>query len=103
MILNCKHCPAEFKSLDLRNDVALKECCDALINHVALTHSAWLRTGQENVQRGVMAMIWLSTMELHGAIPNTETFIHEEVEKYRVALMKIIGVGVAEEEKKVMA
>jgi len=102
MTLNCKHCPAEFKSLDLRPEVALKGCCDALISHIALAHNAWLRTGQENIQRGVMAMIWLSTMELHGAIPNTEEYIHNEGEKYRVALMKIIGVAVAEEEKKVV-
>ena len=78
MILCCKHCPEEFKSLDLRNEVALKECCDALIAHIASKHSAWIQTGRVNIAKATQLIIWLLVMESHAAVPNTETFIHEE-------------------------
>jgi hypothetical protein len=99
MTLNCKHCPAEFKSLDLRNEVALKECCEALISHVSVKHTGWMRTGKENTVKATVSIIWLLVIENHAAIPNTEVFIQGEVEKYRIELMKLLGIAVEGEKE----
>lgn len=91
MRLVCKHCPEEFVSLDLRQEVALKEIVDKLCHHVVDKHRAWAATGKDQMQKGMMLMVFLHTMETHAAVPETEQHIHNEVEKHMKELLSILG------------
>lgn len=102
MKLQCKHCPEEFHSLDLRPEVALKECGDNLIAHVMSKHVAWAKTGQQKMQAAMLQFIWLVTMQNHTVIPESETQVREMHGKVQENVLKVLGYTPITENKSVL-
>lgn len=95
MTLNCKFCIESFASVDIRSEVAFKECMDKLISHVAKKHEKELSRSREKLQQATTLVISLTTLETMVAIPENETWMLEQVTAYHNALNGLLGMNVA--------
>lgn len=93
MRILCKHCVAEFKSVDLRPDMALSECVNGMLTHYATEHEKALNKSQQAVQKAVAETIWISMMNILAKIPEDEPFPRGRVEELRKDVLGLLGLG----------
>ena len=98
MILLCRKCGAKFDSLIVDRSVALREVFDSLTKHAMKMHRQEIMALREEVGKATLALIWFATMTEFAVVPESESYIAEEVEKVQDAIMRTIGFDPEEEE-----
>jgi hypothetical protein len=99
MIIHCKLCPFQAKSLIVVPEQALAEVGAKLAKHLGEKHVDVIATiNGIGVKVGMLGM-WLVTMSMAANIPETETYILEERDKREGEFMALMGFDKEEEPK----
>ena len=102
MKLQCKHCPNEFVSVDLREQVALAECVNAMLLHYSTKHLEALTKAQKESQKAIGEVIWVAMMNNLVVIPDGEAFAQSEVERFRKEVLALLGLEKEDETKSIL-
>jgi hypothetical protein len=91
MIINCKLCPFQAKSLIVTKEQALAEVGAKLAKHLGEKHQEMIvAINQNGVKVGMLGM-WLMTMNMATNIPEDETYILMEKDKREAEFMALMG------------
>lgn len=91
MILNCRICAKEFRSLVIPQEKALTDLVNEIATHCAQEHKHVVAAfNKDMVTIGGLAM-GLGLLQKVVAVPVTETFVHESIERDTKKLMEVLG------------
>lgn len=111
MILNCKYCPYQAKSLDLDKTVALKEVSDKITRHIVSHHPKEQQKALQLLAKVNMGLTWyivitgFCDLGIEGSPLNPlnltqpiDPYIKEQLEKVEGEIARLIGFEAESEE-----
>lgn len=91
MILNCRICSKEFRSLVIPQERCLQELVNEVATHCAQKHKKVVEKFNEDMVRIGALSMGLAMLHKVVDVPVTETFVQESIERDVKKLMEVLG------------